>query len=86
MPVQTRRKHRRGRTPDPAPQKRVGDNIRAQRTSGEMTQEDLAGLSDLHPTEIGRLERGERDIRLSTLMRVAHGLEVPPSTLLDGID
>lgn len=83
--VQTR-KHRRGRRPDHAAQKTIGENMRAQRLSGEMTQEELAELCDLHPTEIGRLERGERDIRLSTLMRVARGLQVSPSALLDGIE
>jgi transcriptional regulator with XRE-family HTH domain len=77
---------RRGRKPDPATQKQLGQNIRARRQEGDLTQEDLAGACDLHPTEIGRLERGQRDIRLSTLVRVARGLQVPPRTLLDGID
>ena len=51
-----------------------------------LTQEDLADACDLHPTEIGRIERGERDIRLSTIMRVARGLQIPPHKLFDGID
>jgi transcriptional regulator with XRE-family HTH domain len=79
------RKQRRGRTPDRAPQEQLGQNIRTRREDDDLTQEDLAAACDLHPTEIGRLERGERDIRLSTLMRVARGLQAPPSELLDGI-
>jgi transcriptional regulator with XRE-family HTH domain len=77
---------RRGRKSDPATQKQLGQNIRARRHEGNLTQEDLAAACDLHPTEIGRLERGQRDIRLSTLVRVTRGLQVPPRTLLDGID
>jgi len=37
----------------------------------------------LHRTEISLLERGERDPRLSTIVRLARCLGVPPSTLLD---
>jgi DNA-binding XRE family transcriptional regulator len=77
---------RRGRKPDPAAQKRLGQNIRDRRRQSGLTQEDLADACDLHPTEIGRLERGDRDIRLSTLLRVARGLSVSPKTLLDGIE
>jgi transcriptional regulator with XRE-family HTH domain len=77
---------RRGRKPDPTAQKQLGQNIRTRREKDGLTQEDLAAMCDLHPTEIGRLERGERDIRLSSLMRVARGLGAPPGKLLDGID
>lgn len=76
---------RRGRKSDSEAQKHLGQNIRNRREKDELTQEDLAAACDLHPTEIGRLERGERDIRFSTLMRVAHGLQVAPRDLLDGI-
>jgi len=76
---------RRGRKPDSATQTQLGQNIRRRRVDDKLTQEDLAAACDLHPTEIGRLERGERDIRLSTLVRVARGLQVPPKELLDGI-
>jgi transcriptional regulator with XRE-family HTH domain len=79
------RKQRRGRQPDPAPQKQLGQNIRTRREADELTQEDLAAACDLHPTEIGRLERGERDIRFSTLVRVARGLKITPAALLDDI-
>ena len=79
------RKQRRSREPDPGPQQKLGHNIRARREADGLTQEDLAAECDLHPTEIGRLERGTRDVRLSTLVRVARGLRVDPSELLDDI-
>jgi len=79
------RKQRRPRIHDDAPQQQIGNNIRRLRLQRDLTQEDLAHACDLHPTEIGRVERGERDLRLSTIMRVARGLDVPASALLDGL-
>jgi DNA-binding XRE family transcriptional regulator len=60
-------------------------NLRAQRTRQQMTQEDLAYASKVHPSEISRLECAERDPRLSTIVRVARGLDVSASELLRGI-
>ena len=40
----------------------------------------------LHRTEISLLERGERDPRLTTIVRLAEALGVEPSRLLEGID
>jgi transcriptional regulator with XRE-family HTH domain len=39
----------------------------------------------MHFVEIGRLERGTRDLRISTLAKVARGLKVPASKLVKGI-
>lgn len=49
-----------------------------------MTQEDLAEVTKLHPNHVGGLERGERNVTMATLLRVAAALGVPPSVLLDG--
>lgn len=76
---------RRVRIPDEEPQKRLGATVRSLRLDRELTQEELAGRCDLHPTEIGRIERGERDLRLSTVVRVARGLDVAPETLFSGL-
>jgi len=45
----------------------------------------LSDLSGLHMTEISRLERGTRDPRLSTVVRLARALEVAPGELLTGM-
>lgn len=78
-------RRRRVRERDDGPQKRLGANVRALRIAGSLTQEELAAACDLHPTEIGRVERGDRDLRLSTIVRVAAGLDVAPSALLEGL-
>jgi transcriptional regulator with XRE-family HTH domain len=64
------------------PQKVVGRNVAETRLSLEMTQEDLAHTAGMHPVEVSRLERGVRDLRLSTIVKVAGGLGVPPMDLL----
>jgi transcriptional regulator with XRE-family HTH domain len=52
----------------------VGENVRGFRTLLDISQEQLAELCDVHRTYIGRLERGERSINTSTLVRIAKGL------------
>jgi transcriptional regulator with XRE-family HTH domain len=60
-------------------------NLRARRLAAGLSQEQLSRLTDLHPTEISRLERGVREPRLSTIVRVARALGVSPSELLDRV-
>jgi transcriptional regulator with XRE-family HTH domain len=67
------------------PKTRVGENIRAHRLRLGITQEALADRCDMHPVEVGRAERGVRDLRLSTLVRLARGLGIPACELLRGV-
>jgi transcriptional regulator with XRE-family HTH domain len=43
-------------------------------------------MTALHRTEIGMLERGEREPRLSTIVKLASALEVPLHELVGGIN
>ena len=64
----------------------LGSNLRRRRREAGLSQERLAELCDLHRTEMGLLERGERSPRLDTLVTLARGLELSsPCELLDGI-
>ena len=63
----------------------VGKNIRANRLRLKLTQEALAERSDMHPVEVGRAERGVRDLQVSTIAKIARGLGVPASELLRGV-
>jgi transcriptional regulator with XRE-family HTH domain len=58
-------------------------NVRAARRASGLTQEDIAGRSGIHPTEVSRIERGLRDPRISTVLRLAAALGVPVSALVD---
>jgi transcriptional regulator with XRE-family HTH domain len=67
------------------PKQKVGQNIRAERKRVGITQEALAYRCDMHPVEVGRAERGVRDLRVSTLVKLARGLDVPACELLRGV-
>jgi transcriptional regulator with XRE-family HTH domain len=62
----------------------VGRNIRANRERIGISQEALAHRCGMHPVEVGRAERGLRDLRVSTVVKIARGLDVPPGDLLAG--
>src|ERR1700691_4897460 len=66
------------------PKLKVGQNIRTNRERLGITQEALAHRCGMHPVEVGRAERGIRDLRVSTVVKIARGLGVPPSDLLAG--
>jgi HTH-type transcriptional regulator/antitoxin HipB len=63
------------------PQK-LGANVRDARSARGWTQEDLSARTKLAVVQISRIERGKREIRLSTLIRLLDGLEVAPDLLL----
>jgi len=64
---------------------RFGRNVRKARDERAWTKEELAHRSDLSPVQISRIERGVREIRLSTLIELVEALEVAANALLVGI-
>jgi HTH-type transcriptional regulator / antitoxin HipB len=59
-----------------------GENVRAARKARGWTQEELAHKSGLAPVQVSRIERGVREIRLTTLLRLLAALETSPGKLL----
>jgi XRE family transcriptional regulator, regulator of sulfur utilization len=59
-----------------------GRRLRALRQREGLTQDRLARLSGVQVSAIGRLERGQHEPRLSTMLSLAHGLGVSPSELV----
>ena len=58
-----------------------GERIRHLRSQQGLSQEEFAHKIGLDRTYIGGVERGERNISLDNIHRVALALEVPPSEL-----
>ncbi|MCY3837631.1 MAG: helix-turn-helix transcriptional regulator [Gammaproteobacteria bacterium] len=56
--------------------------MRRERTKRGLTQEALAGACGLHRTYIGSVERGERNISIDNIHRIANALAVSPVDLL----
>ena len=63
-------------------QKRFGANVRAWREAAALSQEELAERLGLHRTYVGGVERGERNLTLRTVERIATKLDVDPVQLL----
>ena len=60
----------------------LADNIREYRHAHGLSQENLADKCGLHRTYVGSVERGERNVTLSTLEVFATVLGIPVSELL----
>ncbi len=62
--------------------KEVGFRIREVRQERGLSQEKLAALADLHRAYVGQIERGEKNIGLRNLEKIAKALGVNIKDLL----
>jgi transcriptional regulator with XRE-family HTH domain len=67
------------------PRGQLGKALRKERLRLGLSQEGLAEKADLHWTYIGGIERGERNVSLLNIVKLAHALGMTPSSLLEGI-
>ncbi|HEX2391920.1 MAG TPA: helix-turn-helix transcriptional regulator [Solirubrobacterales bacterium] len=67
------------------PKTKIGGNLKAQRERLGLTQEEAAHRAGVHPVEFARAERGERDMRVSTVAKLARGLDASASDLMQGV-
>ena len=63
----------------------LGDNVRQIRLEKGLSQEALADLCGLHRTYLGGIERGERNVSLLNIVRIAKALDVNITELVCGI-
>jgi transcriptional regulator with XRE-family HTH domain len=63
----------------------LASNIRAARNAARMTQDEAADASVMQSAVYSRIERGEVDPRVSSLLKIASGLGVEPADLLRGV-
>ncbi|MCP5386898.1 MAG: helix-turn-helix transcriptional regulator [Novosphingobium sp.] len=62
--------------------KRLGDAVRARRKELALSQEALADLAGVDRSHMGKIERGERNVTLLNIERIASALKTTPSALL----
>jgi transcriptional regulator with XRE-family HTH domain len=71
---------------EPQAQLQLGERVRRLREERGWSQESFAHEGGLGRSFAGAIERGEKDVRLSTLAKLARTLGVSLSQLLKGID
>ena len=62
---------------------RIGRSVREQRVKRFMTQEQLARTAGISLRQVVRIERNEVEPRFATILKLAEGLGVEPSELVD---
>ena len=67
------------------PRERFAINLRKARKAKGISQEELGFRCDLHRTEISLLERGGREPRLGTIVKLSGSLDTTPEQLCEGI-
>lgn len=63
----------------------LGKNVRQIRLDRGFSQEALADLCGLHRTYLGGIERGERNVSLLNIVRIARALDVEITELVRDI-
>jgi transcriptional regulator with XRE-family HTH domain len=67
-------------------QRRIGKNVRAYRQARGISQDAFADQLSFHRTYMGGVERGERNLTLRSLERIAERMGVDPLELLRPVD
>ena len=63
-------------------QRRLGQHLRLLRQARGLSQEAFADVLGVHRTYMGGIERGERNLTLKSVERIAHHLEIDALDLL----
>lgn len=63
--------------------KTFGENLRRIRKEKKLSQESLSYDADIPLSQIGRIERGEVNTTISTILVLANALQIHPKELLD---
>lgn len=64
----------------------IAKSVRAKRLAAGLSQEQLGERAHIHRTYIGAIERGEKNVTVATLAKVARALHCKLSDLVQGDD
>ncbi|MEG9883171.1 MAG: helix-turn-helix transcriptional regulator [Hyphomicrobiales bacterium] len=66
--------------------KHLGNHIRQMRNERSISQEELAELAGVHRTYVGTIERGEKNVTILSIGKIAAALGVTISELFQGYE
>ena len=64
----------------------IGQRVRNYRNQCGLSQERLAETAGLHPTYIGQIERGEKNVTIESISKISEALNLPLSKLFEKLD
>ncbi|ORJ52631.1 helix-turn-helix domain-containing protein [Mycobacterium simiae] len=59
-----------------------GERVRDRRVALGLSQEAAAVRCGIHWTQLGKVERGQRSLRLETIVKIADGLDIDAGDLV----
>ena len=62
-----------------------GERVRERRRALGISQETAAVRCGIHWTQLGKVERGQRSLRLETIVKIARGLDIDAGALVSGL-
>lgn len=62
-----------------------GERVRDRRLALGLSQETAAARCGIHWTQLGKVERGQRSLRLETIVKIADGLDIDAGDLVSGL-
>lgn len=63
--------------------KRFGKHLRKLRKEARLSQQELGKKAKIHRTYIGSVERGQQNISLDNIYKIASALKIAPKDLFD---
>lgn len=62
-----------------------GERVRERRNQLGISQEAAAVRIDINWSQLGKIERGQRSLKLETILKIAAGLEMDAGELVSGL-
>ncbi|HFQ8053316.1 TPA: helix-turn-helix transcriptional regulator [Pseudomonas putida] len=62
---------------------RLGASVRTRRKGLGLSQETLADAAEIDRSHMGKIERGERNVTILNVIKIAEALDIKPSALLE---
>jgi transcriptional regulator with XRE-family HTH domain len=66
-------------------QHKFGQALRRERGKAGLSQEKLAARAGLDRSYVGSVERGERNVSLVNIVKLAYALDIPTADLFDDL-
>lgn len=67
----------------PNNRKRFGKHLKKLRREAKLSQQELGKKAKIHRTYIGSVERGQQNISLDNIYKIASALKIAPKDLFD---